>query len=210
MEAPTPTPRSATSELGSNSPDFRILLVEWNPLSSESPGAATCCAGGGPGFCVDFFRPASLWAETACVEPRVRRERDWGFAGHRSAAFWPKQQILRPDAFRRTFWEIDLQVHHCWDGRKLFCPDQDATTVCCHPPIVTRCGAGIPSVLAAERRFRGRLYGSPSQPSCGDSGPATARSHQIGPIPPIRSSFVKSRRKVSDHLHWCGPISHVR
>ena len=90
VEAPTPTPRSAASESGANSPDFRILLVEWNPLSSESPGAATCCAGGGPGFCVDFFRPASLWAETACVEPRVRRERDWGFAGRRDAAFRPE------------------------------------------------------------------------------------------------------------------------
>ena len=85
--APTPTPRLAMSELGSNSPDFRILLVEWNPLSSESPGAATCCAGGGPGFCANFFRPRSLWAETDSLEPRVRRERDWGFAGRRSAAF---------------------------------------------------------------------------------------------------------------------------
>lgn len=166
------------------------------PAQPESPGAATCCAGGGPGFCVDFFRPASLWAETACVEPRVRRERDWGFPGRRSAAFWPKQQILRPDAFWRRFWEIDLQVHHCWDGRKLLCPDRDATTVCCHPPIVTRCGASLRSVLAAERRFRGRLYGSPSQPSCGDSGPATARSHQVGPIPPIRSSFARVDESV--------------
>ena len=101
--SPTPTPRSATSELGSNSPDFRILLVEWNPLSSERPGAATCCAGGGPGFCVDFFRPASLWAETACVEPRVRRERDWGLAGHGNAAFRLERRILCSRAFWRRF-----------------------------------------------------------------------------------------------------------
>ena len=32
----------------------------------------------------------------------------------------------------------------------------------------------------------------------------------MGKNPPIWSSFAKSRRKVSDHLHWCGPISQVQ
>ena len=56
----------------------------------------------------------------------------------------------------------------------------------------------------------GPIGAVPPQPSCGDSGPAAARSRQTGKNPPIWSSFVKSRRKVSDHLHWCGPISRVR
>ena len=157
MGSPTPTPRLAMSELGSNSPDFRIAVVEWNPPNSESPGAATCCAGGGPGFCANFFRPRSRWAETDSLESRVRRERDWGFAGRRSAAFWPKRQILRSRAFWRRFWEIDSSHGQYWDGLKLFSTRWEAGAVCCHPPFVTPYGRRNPSVLAAERRFSGPI-----------------------------------------------------
>lgn len=49
----------------------------------NDPGAATCCAGGGPGFCVDFFRPPLLWLELAIAESESRgrppgRPPSWG------------------------------------------------------------------------------------------------------------------------------------